>query len=132
MQIAVFDTYVRRPDGRTMHFDILVAEDFSADDGILDEVLGYAAADHQEAGRPCLDLDIREFSEVRHGVDHHIGLASLCAVDLMFDQAKTSRTIDKGRAENRHVMFICQFDEAVVLLAILREKFPHFADEGPA
>ena len=24
MQIAVFDTYVRRPDGRTMHFDILV------------------------------------------------------------------------------------------------------------
>lgn len=24
MQIAVFDTYVRRPDGRMMHFDILV------------------------------------------------------------------------------------------------------------
>ena len=24
MQIAVFDTYVRRPDGRRMHFDILV------------------------------------------------------------------------------------------------------------
>lgn len=24
MQIAVFDTYVRRPDGRLMHFDILV------------------------------------------------------------------------------------------------------------
>lgn len=24
MQVAVFDTYVRRPDGRTMHFDILV------------------------------------------------------------------------------------------------------------
>jgi Domain of unknown function (DUF2024) len=24
MQIAVFDTYVHRPDGRRMHFDILV------------------------------------------------------------------------------------------------------------
>ncbi len=24
MNIAVFDTHVRRPDGRTMHFDILV------------------------------------------------------------------------------------------------------------
>lgn len=24
MQIAVFDTYVQRPDGRRMHFDILV------------------------------------------------------------------------------------------------------------
>lgn len=24
MQIAVFDTYVNRPDGRRMHFDILV------------------------------------------------------------------------------------------------------------
>lgn len=27
MKIAVFDTYVRRPDGNTMHFDILVPED---------------------------------------------------------------------------------------------------------
>ena len=26
MKIAVFDTYVRRPDGRTMHFDILVRD----------------------------------------------------------------------------------------------------------
>ncbi len=26
-QIAVFDTYVQRPDGRTMHFDILVANE---------------------------------------------------------------------------------------------------------
>lgn len=24
MKIAVFDTYIRRPDGRRMHFDILV------------------------------------------------------------------------------------------------------------
>ena len=27
MKIAVFDTYVQRPDGRTMHFDILVRDD---------------------------------------------------------------------------------------------------------
>jgi len=26
MQIAVFDTYVRRPDGRRMHFDVLVRD----------------------------------------------------------------------------------------------------------
>ena len=26
MKIAVFDTYVRRPDGRKMHFDILVRD----------------------------------------------------------------------------------------------------------
>lgn len=26
MKIAVFDTYVTRPDGRVMHFDILVPE----------------------------------------------------------------------------------------------------------
>lgn len=26
MKIAVFDTYVRRPDGQRMHFDILVPE----------------------------------------------------------------------------------------------------------
>jgi hypothetical protein len=27
VKIAVFDTYVQRPDGRTMHFDILVQDD---------------------------------------------------------------------------------------------------------
>lgn len=27
MDVAVFDTHVRRPDGRTMHFDILVRND---------------------------------------------------------------------------------------------------------
>lgn len=26
MKIAVFDTYVSRPDGRTMHFDVLVRD----------------------------------------------------------------------------------------------------------
>lgn len=30
MKIAVFDTYVPRPDGRTMHFDILVQDDPSS------------------------------------------------------------------------------------------------------
>jgi hypothetical protein len=29
MNVAVWDTYVDRPDGRTMHFDILVETDTS-------------------------------------------------------------------------------------------------------
>ncbi|ASR89867.1 DUF2024 family protein [Alcaligenes aquatilis] len=37
MKIAVFDTYVVRPDGRRMHFDILVSDE--AKD--MDKVLSY-------------------------------------------------------------------------------------------
>lgn len=37
MKIAVFDTYVVRPDGRRMHFDILVNDE--AKD--VDQVLAY-------------------------------------------------------------------------------------------
>ena len=39
MKIAVFDTYVRRPDGRRMHFDILVRDE--AADKALDLVLSH-------------------------------------------------------------------------------------------
>ncbi|MCH9660896.1 MAG: DUF2024 family protein [Bacteroidetes bacterium] len=37
MKLAVWDTYVKRFDGRTMHFDILVPNDV-LDDGV---VIGY-------------------------------------------------------------------------------------------
>lgn len=51
MNVAVWDTYVDRPDGRTMHFDILVETDTSfetvreygaaylADKALIDETL---------------------------------------------------------------------------------------------
>jgi hypothetical protein len=51
MNVAVWDTYVDRPDGRTMHFDILVETDTSfetvrrygaeylADKGVIDDTL---------------------------------------------------------------------------------------------
>lgn len=39
MKIAVFDTYVQRPDGRTMHFDILVEDEPVSRE--LDAVLGH-------------------------------------------------------------------------------------------
>lgn len=37
MKIAVFDTYVTRPDGRRMHFDILVPDAGKH----IDQVLGF-------------------------------------------------------------------------------------------
>ncbi len=46
MQIAVFDTYVQRPDGRRMHFDVLV-RDQHADrdpDVVLAHARSYLAA----------------------------------------------------------------------------------------
>jgi hypothetical protein len=35
MQISVYDTYVQRPDGARMHFDILVPSDLSDHEKIL-------------------------------------------------------------------------------------------------
>lgn len=35
MKIAVFDTYVVRPDGRRMHFDILVSDESKGMDLVL-------------------------------------------------------------------------------------------------
>jgi hypothetical protein len=46
MKIAVFDTYIRRPDGRRMHFDILVDD---ANKGL----------DNTEPGHPTIEEKIR-------------------------------------------------------------------------
>lgn len=35
MQISVYDTYVQRPDGLRMHFDILVPSDLSDQETVL-------------------------------------------------------------------------------------------------
>ncbi|MFN7663560.1 MAG: DUF2024 family protein [Inhella sp.] len=35
MQISVYDTYVQRPDGRLMHFDILVPSDAADRETVL-------------------------------------------------------------------------------------------------
>lgn len=44
MKIAVFDTYVTRPDGRVMHFDILVPDASKQIDQVLQFGKRYLAA----------------------------------------------------------------------------------------
>ncbi|MNQ97091.1 hypothetical protein D3C85_1127220 [compost metagenome] len=51
----------------------LDAQDLGADDGVLGEVLGHAAADHEQAGDAGGDLDVGQFAEVGDGVQHQIG-----------------------------------------------------------
>ena len=36
MKVSVYDTYVQRKDGKTMHFDVLVPSDFNSEEQILD------------------------------------------------------------------------------------------------
>ena len=113
-----------------MHFDIVVAEDFGADDGVLGEVLGHAAADHQQAGGAGLDLDVGQLAEVGDRVEHHVVAAALHRVDLMLDQPEAGRAVDERRAENRHVMLVGGLDQAVGLLGIaVGEPLAHFPDE---
>ncbi len=110
----------------------MMAEDFGADHCVLDEVLRHAAADHQQAGGTGLDLDVGQFAEIGNCIEHHVGLAGLGTVNLMLDQAETGAAVHEGRAEDRHIMFISQLDQAVILLAMLGQIFAHLADEGAA
>lgn len=56
MKIAVFDTYVPRPDGRLMHFDILVPDSDKSLDRVLQHGRRYLAA----KGLPDAELGARE------------------------------------------------------------------------
>ena len=51
-------------------------------------LLLHAAADHEQAGGACLDLDVGQLAEVRDRVDHHIGLLRLGAFLLVLHQAE--------------------------------------------
>ena len=44
MKISVYDTYVQRPDGRRMHFDILVPTDLRDQEAVLTYGRTYLAA----------------------------------------------------------------------------------------
>lgn len=50
MRISVYDTYVRRKDGRTMHFDILVPEEITDEPTIFSYGRDYLAT-KGEAGQ---------------------------------------------------------------------------------
>jgi len=74
-----------------MNLDILVPQNLCANDGILDEVLRHAAADHEQTCSPGLDLDLGQFAKIRNRIDHHVGLSCLCAIDLVLDEPEAGR-----------------------------------------
>ena len=116
-----------------MHFDVVVAENFGADDSILREVLGNPSADHQKASRSGLDLDVGQLTKVGDTVERHIVAAALHSVDLMLDETEARRTIGEGRAEDRDVMLEGKLDETAFLFGVaLAQPSAHLADEGPA
>ena len=67
MKIAVFDTYVQRPDGRRMHFDILVP-DAGKDHA---KVLGFGRTYLEAKGVPTETLRAEEcrYCHVEHATD---------------------------------------------------------------
>lgn len=56
MKIAVFDTYVRREDGRRMHFDILVPDESRS----VEKVLAFGEAYLKERGVTAGPLTTQE------------------------------------------------------------------------
>lgn len=74
MRISVYDTYVQRPDGRRMHFDILVPSDLGDHQAVLGYGRLYLAAKglaptdlkadkcsycHMESANPAVEEEIR-------------------------------------------------------------------------
>ena len=58
MKIAVFDTYVQRPDGRRMHFDILVRD--QSPDKDIDAVLAHGRRYLAAKQLPAASLSAQE------------------------------------------------------------------------
>ena len=95
-----------------------MTKDFGADNGVLCEVLGRAATDHEEARLRAVHLDFGEFEEVGHRVDAHVRLAGLLAEPLVLTDAEASRAVAEGGAENRHAAFVAGLDKAFFLHAM--------------
>lgn len=75
MRISVYDTYVQRPDGRRMHFDILVSSELQDYEKILSYGRTYLAAKglpsialkaekcnycHMESAEPIVEEEIEK------------------------------------------------------------------------
>ena len=116
-------------DGVLVHGDFL-AEDFGADDGVLGEVLGCAATDHEEATLGTVHLDLGELEEVGHAVDADVGLAGLFAEPLVLADAEACGAVAKGGAEDGDAALVAGLDEAVFLHAVtLGEPFANVVEE---
>ena len=108
-----------------MHIHLL-AEDFRTDHGILGKIFGNPAPDHQQAGRPRLDLDLGQFAEIGNTVDAQIPVR---VFHLMLDQAEACRTVGEGRYENRHIIVEAGLDQGVSLDRVGFQPAPHLHDE---
>lgn len=110
-----------------MHRDVFT-QDLGADDRVLGEVLRNAAADHQKARRPRLDLDFRELPKILHRVDGEVRLGMLHLVE---NEAEAGAAVREGRAEDRDVMLEGRLDEGLLLDAVPGQVAPHLPDEFP-
>ena len=118
-------------DGVLVHggFD---AEDVGGNDDVLGEVLGDAAADHEEAGGGIGDLELGDLVEVLGGVDGDHGL-TLAGV-LVGDESEACGAIGECRAEDGDVLLVGGEDDGVATaclrgLAVGDEVGAHLADE---
>src|SRR3546814_8053893 len=100
-----------------------MAEDFGADDGVLDEVLRHAAADHQQAGGARLDLDVGQLAEIGDRIERYVVTAALHRIDLMLHQPETGRAVGERGAEDRHVMHIRSEEHKYELQSLLRISY---------
>ena len=103
-------------------------QNLGADDRILGEIFRHPASDHQQSRCFRLDLDLRQFPEIPYRID---GKVLLRMPVLVKDQTESCAAVGKGRAENRHFVFIGRLDEGAFLFGMNGQIAPHFPNELP-
>src|SRR5439155_13193012 len=71
---------------------------------ILREILRHAAADHEDAGRRVLNLQLRQLVKILAAIPRNVRLA-FARMQVM-DQSKAGRAIAERGAEDRHILLI--------------------------
>jgi len=108
------------------------AEDLGGYDDVLCEVLGNAAADHEDAGGGVGDLELSDLVEVLGGVDgdHRLALAGV----LVGDEAEAGGAVGECGTKDGDVLLVGGEDDGVARAglrgsALLDEIGAHFPDK---
>jgi hypothetical protein len=96
-------------------------EEFGGDDDVLGEVLGHAAAHHEQAGVLAGELDVGEFAEVLAGVEGDLATAFFDGLGLLEDDAEAGGAVRERGDEDRDALLEGGLDDRLVLGVVLDE-----------
>jgi len=105
----------------------LGAQQIGAHHGVLGEIFGHAATDHEQPGGGRLHLDAGQLVKIAHRIDGEVG--RVAAFMLVQDQAETGAGVAEGRAEDGHPVLMGQGRQGLLFFGLILEIASHLGDE---